>query len=93
MPPMSRVILTLTKRQSYLDSVWREPVYNFLGIPFTYQEVKNTELGLGLDLQGGMHVTLEVSPIEIVKGLSGGSKDQEFNQAVEKASERAQNRE
>ncbi|WP_163380593.1 protein translocase subunit SecDF [Cyclobacterium sp. SYSU L10401] len=77
------------KRQSYLDSVWREPVYNFLGIPFTYQEVKNTELGLGLDLQGGMHVTLEVSPIEIVKGLSGGSKDQEFNQAVEKASERA----
>ncbi|MBD3626850.1 protein translocase subunit SecDF [Cyclobacterium sp.] len=77
------------KRQTYLDSVWREPVYNFLGIPFTYQEVKNTELGLGLDLQGGMHVTLEVSPIEIVKGLAGGSKDPEFNQAVEMARERA----
>lgn len=77
------------KRQTYLDSVWREPVYSFLGIPFTYQEVKNTELGLGLDLQGGMHVTLEVSPIEIVKGLAGGSKDEEFNQAVEMASERA----
>ncbi|NHE56801.1 protein translocase subunit SecDF [Cyclobacterium plantarum] len=77
------------KRQTYLDSVWREPVYNFLGIPFTYQEVKNTELGLGLDLQGGMHVTLEVSPVEIVKGLAGGSKDPEFNQAVEMARERA----
>ncbi|MDN3687685.1 protein translocase subunit SecDF [Cyclobacterium jeungdonense] len=77
------------KRQTYLDSVWREPVYNFLGIPFTYQEVKNTELGLGLDLQGGMHVTLEVSPIEIVKGLAGGSEDPEFNEAVAVASERA----
>ncbi|MFC4870397.1 protein translocase subunit SecDF [Negadavirga shengliensis] len=77
------------RRQTYLDSVWREPVYNFLGIPFTYQEVKNTELGLGLDLQGGMHVTLEVSPVEIVRGLSGNSKDPVFNQAVETAQERA----
>lgn len=77
------------KRQTYLDSIWREPVYNFLGIPFTYQEVKNTELGLGLDLQGGMHVTLEVSPVEIVKGLSGNSKDPAFNEAVDLAQERA----
>ncbi|WP_339924785.1 protein translocase subunit SecDF [uncultured Cyclobacterium sp.] len=77
------------KRQTYLDSIWREPVYNFLGLPFTYQEVKNTELGLGLDLQGGMHVTLEVSPVEIVKGLAGGSKDQVFNEAVDVARERA----
>ncbi|EPR68650.1 protein translocase subunit SecDF [Cyclobacterium qasimii] len=77
------------KRQTYLDSIWREPVYNFLGLPFTYQEVKNTELGLGLDLQGGMHVTLEVSPVEIVKGLAGGSKDQIFNEAVAVAQERA----
>jgi SecD/SecF fusion protein len=77
------------KRQSYLDSVWREPVYHFLGFPFTYQEVKETELGLGLDLQGGMHVTLEVSPVEIVRGLAGNSKDVAFNQAVDLASERA----
>ncbi|AKP50856.1 protein translocase subunit SecDF [Cyclobacterium amurskyense] len=77
------------KRQTYLDSIWREPVYNFLGLPFTYQEVKNTELGLGLDLQGGMHVTLEVSPVEIVKGLAGGSKDAVFNEAVDVARERA----
>jgi SecD/SecF fusion protein len=77
------------KRQSYLDSVWREPVYKFLGFPFTYQEVKETELGLGLDLQGGMHVTLEVSPLEIVRGLAGNSKDLAFNQAIELASERA----
>ena len=77
------------KRRSYLDSIWREPVYNFLGADFTYQEIKETELGLGLDLQGGMHVTLEVSPVEIVKGLAGNPKDPEFNQAVDQASEAA----
>ncbi|WP_194776011.1 protein translocase subunit SecDF [Pararhodonellum marinum] len=78
-----------SKRQSYLDSVWREPVYSFLGAPFTYQEVKETELGLGLDLLGGMHVTLEVSPIEIVKGLSGNSKDPIFLASIDEAQERA----
>jgi SecD/SecF fusion protein len=75
------------KKQAYLDSIYREPVYNFLGAKFTYKEIKETELGLGLDLQGGMHVTLEVSPVEIVKGLSGNSKDAAFNSALEDAAE------
>ena len=75
------------KKQAYLDSIYREPVYNFLGAKFTYKEIKETELGLGLDLQGGMHVTLEVSPVEIVKGLSGNSKDVAFNASLEDASQ------
>ncbi|KEO73376.1 protein translocase subunit SecDF [Anditalea andensis] len=78
-----------SKKQSYLDSVWRLPVYRFLGADYTYQEVKETELGLGLDLQGGMHVTLEVSPVEIVRGLAGNSQDAAFNTAVNLAQERA----
>ncbi len=77
------------KKQAYLDSIYREPVYNFLGADFTYKEIKETELGLGLDLLGGMHVTLEVSPIEIVKGLAGNSTDPVFNSALEEARERA----
>jgi SecD/SecF fusion protein len=77
------------KKQSYLDSIYREPVYNFLGAKFTYKEIKETELGLGLDLQGGMHVTLEVSPVEIVRGLSGNSKDPAFNAALEQAQQAA----
>ncbi|SEG28241.1 protein translocase subunit SecDF [Algoriphagus boritolerans] len=77
------------KKRAYLDSVWREPVYSFLGGDFTYQEVKETELGLGLDLQGGMHVTLEVSPVEIVKGLAGNPKDEAFNKSVMEAREEA----
>jgi SecD/SecF fusion protein len=77
------------RKQAYLDSIYREPVYNFLGAKFTYKEIKETELGLGLDLQGGMHVTLEVSPVEIVRGLSGNSKDAAFNTSLEQATEAA----
>ena len=81
--------LDFARKQSYLDSIYREPVYNFLGAKFTYKEIKETELGLGLDLQGGMHVTLEVSPIEILKGLSGNSKDPAFNSALDEATQAA----
>ena len=69
------------QRQHYLDSVWRAPVYG----PFTYREVRQSELGLGLDLKGGMHVTLEVSPVEIVRAMSGNSKDPAFNKALAQA--------
>src|SRR5687767_14589127 len=67
------------KRQNYLDSVWHKPVYSLLGMKdFTYEEIKNNEISLGLDLQGGMHVTLEVSPVDIIKGISGNNQDQAF---------------
>ncbi|GAA0877793.1 protein translocase subunit SecDF [Algoriphagus jejuensis] len=81
--------IDFAKRRAYLDSIWREPVYNFLGADFTYQEIKETELGLGLDLQGGMHVTLAVSPVEIVKGLAGNPSDEGFNKSIEDAREQA----
>ncbi|MGL1885725.1 MAG: protein translocase subunit SecDF [Reichenbachiella sp.] len=73
------------KKQQYLDSIWKEPVYNLFGIEYTYQQIKETELNLGLDLRGGMHVTLEVSPVEIVKGISGNSKDADFLKALDLA--------
>src|SRR5690606_2715252 len=69
------------KKQAYLDSVYHVPVYNLLGIEYTYQEVKDNELNLGLDLQGGMHVTLEVSPADIVKGIAGNPADADFQAA------------
>jgi len=72
------------KKQDYLDSIWEEPVY--LGFP--YKEVKENELNLGLDLQGGMHVTLEVSPVEILKGLAGSARTPEFDKALALAQER-----
>lgn len=81
--------IDFAKKRAYLDSIWRQPVYNFLGANYTYQEVKGTELGLGLDLQGGMHVTLEVSPVEIVKGIAGNPKNELFNASVDQAREAA----
>lgn len=80
--------IDFSKKQNYLDSVWNEPVYNFLGIEYTYQEVKETELNLGLDLRGGMNVVLEVSPVEIIRSLSGNSKDPNFQEALELARQR-----
>ncbi len=75
------------KKQTFLDSAWNEPVYNLLGIEYTYKDIKETELGLGLDLQGGMHVTLEISPVDIIKGLSGNNDDADFLAALERANE------
>ena len=74
-----------TEKQRYLDSIWNEPVYDLFGINYTYKEIKETELNLGLDLQGGMHVTLEVSPVDILKGLSGNSNDPDFLGALTEA--------
>lgn len=81
--------IDFAKRQTYLDSVWRQPVYNFLGAKFTYQEVKETELGQGLDIQGGMQVTLAISPVDIVKGMSGNSSNKTFSAVLQEAEERA----
>ncbi len=75
----------VSEKQRYLDSIWNEPVYNLLGLDYTYKEIKETELNLGLDLQGGMHVTLEVSPIDILKGLSGNNTDPDFLKSLAEA--------
>ena len=77
----------LFKKQSYLDSLWSKPVYNLFGVEYTFKEVKENELNLGLDLQGGMHVTLEISPVDIIRGLSGNSQDPAFIAALQRASE------
>jgi SecD/SecF fusion protein len=81
----SKGVVNLNKKQFYLDSVWNLPVYNLLGTEYTYKEVKDNELSLGLDLQGGMHVTLEVSPVDIIKGLSNNSDDPSFLKALSTA--------
>ena len=80
-------VLNLEKKQNYLDSIWNEPVYHLFGAEYTLKEIKDTELNLGLDLQGGMHVVLEVSPVEILKGLSGNNEDPDFLLAIAKARE------
>ena len=57
------------KEKVYLDSIANKEVYNFLGIAqYTYKECKELELNLGLDLRGGMNVTMEVG-VTFVSGI------------------------
>ena len=55
----------------YLDSMATEKVW----LGYTLKECRENELNLGLDLKGGMNVILEVSVPDIVRTLSGNSKD------------------
>ena len=79
----------VAKEAAYLDSIANEPVYNFLFLKqYTYMECKNNELNFGLDLKGGMNLTLEVKVSDIVKAISGYNTDPVFNEAVANAVER-----
>ncbi len=71
------------KEKAYLDSMATVKVYPLLG--FTYQEVKSKEINLGLDLKGGMNVTMEISLSELVKSLAGNPTDANFNKALQEA--------
>ncbi|MDQ1139601.1 protein translocase subunit SecDF [Pedobacter agri] len=71
------------KEKAYLDSMSTEKVYPIVG--FTYGEVKSKEINLGLDLKGGMNVTMEISLAELVKSLAGNPTDANFNKAVQNA--------
>lgn len=57
----------------------------------TYQSAKDKELMLGLDLQGGMSVTMEVGLDGLIKSLANYSKDPQFNKAIEEAVKRKAN--
>ncbi len=77
------------KETYFLDSVSNVNVYNLLVKKFTYRDAKEREINLGLDLKGGMNVTLEVSVKDIVKALAGpNGQDPTFAKAMQLASER-----
>ena len=71
------------KYNSYLDSISNESILGFT----TYKSAKDKELNKGLDLKGGIDVTLQVSVKDILKGLSEYSKDPVFNKALDDADE------
>ena len=66
----------------YLDSVQNEKVW--LG-SYTLKQCREMEIGLGLDLKGGMNVILEVSVPDVVKALADNKTDEAFNKAVAEA--------
>ncbi|MBR4810620.1 MAG: protein translocase subunit SecDF [Bacteroidaceae bacterium] len=72
--------------QAYLDSVMNKKVW--LGI-YSYKECREMQIGLGLDLKGGMNVILEVSIPDVVKALAGNSQDPVFTETLAAAKKRA----
>lgn len=73
------------KRQAYLDSITNQTVFNLGIAKYTYQDCKDQQLSLGLDLQGGMNVVLQVSTDDLIKVLADNSADPTFNKALEMA--------
>ena len=71
----------------YLDSLNTTPFY--LG-NYTLKDCRETAIGLGLDLKGGMNVILEVSVPEVVKTLADHKTDEAFLKSVDEAAKEAQ---
>ena len=71
--------------QDYLDSLANERVWLWK----TLKECREVEIGLGLDLKGGMNVVLEISVPELIKALADNKDDAAFNQALANAAKQA----
>jgi len=75
------------KETVYLDSIATQPVYPIL--KHDYAHVNQNAIALGLDLEGGMSVTMQISLAELVKKLSNNNTDVVFNQAIDAATKDA----
>lgn len=69
---------------AYMDSIGSEKVW----LGYTLKECREKELNLGLDLKGGMNVTLEVSVPDIIRALSDHNTSETFNKALDAAIKR-----
>ncbi len=73
-------------KASYLDSISSENIFSIPGLgSFTYNDLKQKQLALGLDLKGGMSSVLQVDLKEMLQNLSRNSKDEAFNAALDAA--------
>ncbi|HEY0769059.1 MAG TPA: protein translocase subunit SecDF, partial [Sphingobacteriaceae bacterium] len=76
------------KERTYLDSVSNLPVIS--GVDYvTYKYAKDREIPLGLDLKGGMNVTMEIALTDMVLNLANKTTDANFNAALRSAHQRA----
>ncbi|MEZ4791210.1 MAG: protein translocase subunit SecDF [Flavobacteriales bacterium] len=86
MADLDRDSLEIIYENRYLRTHGDEQVYPVFG--YSYAECKEREMNMGLDLKGGMAVTLEVSVPELVENLSGNSTDPSFQAAMNAARQR-----
>ncbi|MDR1517481.1 MAG: protein translocase subunit SecDF [Dysgonamonadaceae bacterium] len=67
----------LALKNQYLDSLSSEKVY----LSYTLKQIREKEIGLGLDLKGGMNVILEVDAAQVLRALAN-TDDPQFNEAL-----------
>ncbi len=72
-----------SKEYQYLDSIATQKVW----LGYTLKECREKEINLGLDLKGGMNVTMEVSVPDILNALSGYNTTKNFTEAMALAKE------
>ena len=65
-------------RKAYMDSLDQEKVY----LGYTYGQVKKMEMGLGLDLKGGMNLVLEVPVTDLLRSYAKPDKLESVNNAI-----------
>ena len=80
-----------SREKYFLDSMANQVVYNVLIRKYTYKECLERQINLGLDLKGGMNVTMEVSVVDVVRALSGNNTNPVFNKAIARAVEMQKN--
>lgn len=85
--------LVAARYQTISDSMQDVEIFNIGIKKYTLAAAKDEELKLGLDLQGGMNVTLEVSLDEMVRSMSNNPKDNALNNAIAAASKKKANSE
>ncbi|MEX6627140.1 protein translocase subunit SecDF [Tenacibaculum salmonis] len=73
--------------RKYLDSVANDEVVNLGVAKYTYNDIKEREMNLGLDLKGGINAILQVSVKDILVALANNSENTVFRTALAKASE------
>ena len=74
----------VAKELHYFDSIASQKVW----FNYTLKECREKEINLGLDLKGGMNVTMEVSVPDIIRALSGHNTSEHFNNAIKLANEK-----
>ena len=77
--------------RKYLDSVANKEVVNLGFAKYSYNDIKDKEMNLGLDLKGGINAILQVSVKDILIGLSNDSQNTTFKQALKNADEAQKN--
>lgn len=88
--------LSAIDRSTILDSIGNKAYYNYLDslgkqkvyLGYTLKQAREKGVNLGLDLKGGMYVTLEISTPDILRALSNYNTSPNFTKAIEVANER-----